>query len=120
VEPKSNPAEDLLAIQLAELGLHFQRQYKYAKGRRFKADFAVWYCAPQYWDLETSLEYDYRLALIEIQGGIFTRQAHSSITGILKDNERLYEACRAEWSVLRFTPQQVNSGRAKEMLKDLL
>jgi len=118
-----NPAEDLLSVHLAELGLHFERQYAYAKGRRFKADFAVW----QPWGVGN---YRYlipgqgypglRLALIEVTGGIYSKQAHGSVTGVLKDNERLNQATLNGWKMLRFTPQQVESGEAKGMIEEAL
>ena len=118
-----NPAEDLLSVHLAELGLHFERQYAYAKGRRFKADFAVW----QPWGVGN---YRYlipgqgypglRLCLIEVTGGIYSKQAHGSVTGVLKDNERLNQATLNGWKMLRFTPQQVESGEAKAMTEEAL
>ena len=107
-KPGSLSMEDLLAVHLTELGLHFERQYVYAPGRRFRADFAVWGPGMQ------------AFALIEVQGGTFTRGAHGSVTGILKDNARLYAAFRAGWHVLRFTPQQVETGEAKRMIEEAL
>lgn len=107
-----NPTEDLLAIHLTELGLHFERQYAYAKGRKLRADFATW-GGHDYRD-------SYRLCLIEVQGGIYTRQAHGSVTGVLKDNERLFEAFKAGWHMIRVTPQQVESGEAKAMIEEVL
>ena len=115
--------EDLLALHLAELGLHSERQFAYAKGRRFKADFAVW----QPWGVGN---YRYlipgqgypglRLCLIEVTGGIYSKQAHGSVTGVLKDNERLNQATLNGWKMLRFTPQQVESGEAKRMVSEAL
>jgi hypothetical protein len=125
-----NEAEELLAVHLQELGLHFDRQFPYAKGRKFKADFAVWRDNPDKRLKEPPPLY--RLALIEVVGGIFqkgkpcpvcgrtNKGAHGSITGILKDNERLFEAFKAGWPMLRFTPQQVESGEAKAMIEAAL
>lgn len=115
MEPKRNPAEDLLAVHLEELGLHFQRQYKYAKGRKFEADFAVWKDPPHWTKLHPE-----RFALIEIQGGIFSRKAHGSIVGILNDNKRLYYAFLNGWNVIRFTVQQVESGEAKQLISEAM
>jgi very-short-patch-repair endonuclease len=42
------------------------------------------------------------------------------VTGVLKDNERLYQAFRNGWPVLRFTPQQVEDGEAREMVREYL
>lgn len=107
-------AETLLAVHLEELGLHFEQQYHYAPGRKFSADFAVWNTHPM-WQLVTT-----RFALIEVQGGVYSKQAHGSVTGILRDNERMYWAFRAGWSVLRFTPDQVKDGTAKAMIAEAL
>ena len=110
-------AEDTLAIHLAELGLHFQRQFAYADGRKFKADFAVWGPGRLGSGVCTT---DDRFALIEVTGGIYSKQAHGSVTGVLKDNERLYHAFLNGWHMIRVTPQQVESGEAKGMIEAAL
>lgn len=82
-------AEDSLADALSLAGgqlAAFERQHPYIPGRRFRADFA-WPAA--------------RL-LAEVQGGVFSRQAHGSITGILADIERGNLAAINGWRVLRF------------------
>ena len=110
--------EDLLALHLTELGLHFVRQYAYSPPRKFRADFAVWWrwrCGRQ-----EGCRLGDRLCLIEVTGGIWTHQAHSSRSGVLKDNERLWHAFRAHWPMVRFTPQQVESGEAKAMVEAAL
>ena len=119
-------AEDLMAIHLTELGLHFVRQYAYSPPRKFRADFAVWWrwrCGRQ-----EGCRLGDRLCLVEVQGGGKAwgkkcplcgrpgRGAHGSIAGVKRDDERLYWAFRAGWHVLRFTPQQVESGEAKKLI----
>ena len=96
-----NPAEDLLAIHLDELGLAYERQFRYVPGRRFRADFAL----PAY-----------RL-LIEVAGGVYTRKAHGSVTGVLADIDRLNRGTILGWRMLRVTPQMVEDGTAKEMVR---
>lgn len=97
-----NPAEDLLAMHLTECNLSFERQFRYAEGRKLRADFAL----PAY-----------RL-LIEVTGGIWGRKAHGSIKGVLADIDRLNEATRNDWRMFRFTPDMVESGQAIEMIAD--
>lgn len=97
-------AEDLLAIHLEELGIEFRRQYEYAAPRKFRADFAI----PSH-----------RL-LIEVQGGIFSKQAHGSISGVLRDNERVNNATLRGWRILRVTPDEVMDGRAKSLVEAAL
>jgi len=109
-----SPAETLLAVHLQELGLHFERQFRYVPGRKFTADFAVWWAKPKRRMKEPPPLY--RLALIEVQGGVYSRQAHGSVTGILKDNDRLYHAFLNHWPMIRFTPDEVMNGTAKAMI----
>ena len=99
-----NITEVLLAIHLAEKGIAFERQYHFVPGRKFRADFAL---------LEPRI-------LIEVQGGVYNRRAHGSITGIVADNERGNFACLHNWKVFRFTPDQVNSGEAIEWIRKTL
>lgn len=88
----------------------FERQYRYAPGRRLRADFA--------WP-------DHRL-LVEVQGGIFRggskggRGAHGSITGILADIDRLNTATLAGYRLLRVTPDMVSSGAALALIEAAL
>ena len=97
-----NEGEELLAIHLAELGVEFERQYPYVPGRKFRADFAI-----------PSIN-----LLIEINGGqLLAIGGHSGPIGIQRDNERLNHAALAGYRVMRFTPKEVKSGAAKEVLR---
>jgi len=78
-----------------------ERQFQYAKGRKLRADFA--------WP-------DHRL-LLEVQGGIYSKQAHGSITGILADIDRSNAAVLNGWRMLRVTPEMVRSGQALELIR---
>lgn len=94
-------AEEFLAGQLREKHIRVTRQYPYAKGRKFKADFYI---------LDTNI-------LVEVNGGIWRTSgknggAHGSISGILKDIERLNLATLNGYALLRFTPSQVEDGSA--------
>ena len=94
-------AEDLLAFQLTAVGIEFARQYLYVPGRKFRADFA---------HLPTRL-------LVHVDGGIFSRQAHGSVSGILADIERLNLGTLNGWRALRVTPQMVSSGEAYTLVE---
>ena len=93
--------EHLLEFHLAELGVPYEHQFAYVPGRKFRADFAL-----------PSLR-----LLVEVQGGIFSRAAHGSVTGILADLERGNEAAIAGWYVLRVTPDEVGDGRALALVR---
>lgn len=96
--------ERSLAVQLTAYGIPFERQFYYAKPRRFRADFAL----PEH-----------RL-LIEVVGGIYNDKAHGSVTGILADIERLNHATRAGYVMLRFTPEMIRRGEAIQWIMELL
>ena len=101
-------AEDLLAWQIKAAGLPEPvRQYYYARPRRFRADFA-WLLPPPF-----SL-------LVEVQGGIYSRRAHGSISGVLADIDRLNSATLAGWRLLRVTPDMVKDGRALALIERAL
>jgi very-short-patch-repair endonuclease len=99
-----NVGEETLAAQLKQAGIAHMRQYRYAPGRRFRADFAV---------------LDARL-LVEVQGGIYNRRAHGSITGVLADMRRGNVAALAGWYVLRVTPDEAADGRALALIQRAL
>ena len=69
------------------------REFKFAEqhGRKFRADFA-WPA----WQL-----------LLEQEGGIFTRQAHGSITGLLRDLEKYNLAATLGYRVIRCVPAKL-------------
>ena len=102
--PPVNVAELLMERHLKDAKIAFVREHHYALPRKLRADF---------WIMGTDL-------LIEIQGGVYSKQAHGSITGILADNERLNEATKHHYRMLRFTPDQVADGTAIEFVKALL
>lgn len=101
-----------MAIHLGELGVEFEREYLYAKPRKLRADFLVKDGA-----FGSVLRHP---IIIEVQGGVFSRQAHGSISGVLADNERLNLATKHGFHMLRFTPDQVMSGEAKRIVAEVL
>ena len=90
-------------MQLDAAGWKVERQYQYAPPRKFAADLFV-----------------AGVVLVEVQGGIYSRQAHGSISGVLKDNERLNEAAIAGLFMMRVTPDQVDSGEALMLVERFL
>lgn len=76
-------------------------EFHYAKPeRKFRADFA--------WPALR--------ILLEVQGGVYTRQAHGSISGVLKDNERSNEANIRGWCLLRVLPRDLYSPATADLL----
>lgn len=69
------------------------REYRFAEPRKFRADF----CWPSHG------------VLVEVEGGIFTRQAHGSITGMLRDIQKYNLAAVHGYRVLRCVPDDLCS-----------
>lgn len=101
--------EDLRALFLSRLTLlwpehpDFEEQYRYASPRLFRADFA---------------HVSSRL-LIELEGGVFTRGAHGSVSGILSDMERSRIASAGWWRVFRVGRKELeeNPGAVVDLLR---
>ena len=97
-------AEHWLGLLMLDAGLSFERQYPYVEGRKFRADFAF---------IEQRL-------LVEVTGGIWNRQAHGSVSGVLADNARLNAATIAGWRLLRVRPDEVEDGTALDLIQRAL
>jgi very-short-patch-repair endonuclease len=89
--------EESLAFQLKALGIEFEREYRWNKTRRWRADFKV---------------ADF---LVEIEGGAFNG-GHRRGVEANKDCERSNDAVMRGWAVLRFTPYMVETGEAVETI----
>ena len=82
----------------------FEREFAFAKPRRFRADFA-W---PE------------RMVLVEIEGGVWSGGRHTRGAGFTKDCEKYCEAAMRGYTVLRFTSDHVKSGYAINVTKRIL
>lgn len=95
--------EDLLAFQLAQSNIKFERQYKFCPNRKWRADF---YIRP--------------MILAEVQGLVNLNvglSRHTTIKGYTLDCERNNEAQLLGYMLLQFTQQQVKNGLALETIK---
>ncbi len=96
-----------LALQIRALGLPEPiREYQAIKGRKFRFDFA--WVAPEH-----------RL-LVEVNGGTYTKGAHSTGVGIARDYEKANLAVLQGWRVLTFDGKAVKSGEAVEVIRQAL
>ena len=94
-----------LALQIRALGLPEPvREYPAITGRKFRFDFA-WL--------------EHRL-LVEVNGGTYTKGAHSTGLGIARDYEKANLAQLAGWRVLMFDGKAVKSGEAVEVIRQAL
>lgn len=94
-----------LALQIKALGLPEPvREYRAIKGRKFRFDFA-WL--------------DARL-LVEVNGGTYTRGAHSTGQGIARDYEKIRLGQDCGWKVYPFDGKAIKSGEAVEIIRQAL
>ena len=94
-----------LALQIRALDLPEPvREYQAITGRKFRFDFA-WL--------------EHRL-LVEVNGGTYTKGAHSTGRGIARDYEKANLATLDGWRVLMFDGKAVKSGVAVEVIRQAL
>ncbi len=98
--------EDLLLFQMQAVGLDPEREFMFAKplGRRFRSDFC----------------FKNKRLLIEVEGGIWSKGAHSRPAGILRDMEKNNLATLLGYVCLRFSAEQVHDGSALTMIEKVL
>jgi very-short-patch-repair endonuclease len=97
--------EDLFAFQLDALGLTgYVREYPAIPGRKFRFDFAF---------VKERL-------LVEVNGGTYTKGAHSTGRGIARDYEKANLAVLQGWRVLSFDGKAIKSGEAVEVIRQAL
>jgi hypothetical protein len=78
-------------------------EYRFAPPRKFRADYA-W---PEYG------------ILLEQEGGVYTGQAHGSVTGILRDMEKYNLAAVRGWRVIRVLPSAMLSNETITLLQQI-
>lgn len=108
-------AETLLAVQLEQAGIPFEREYRFAPPRRWRADFLAWnpaYSGPRMADRTAYL--------VEIDGGGYVAGRHSRGSGMEKDAEKQSAAAILGYRVIRATPRQVEDGRALSWIRQAL
>lgn len=91
-------ADILLECQIKELGIPWEKEFKFHPDRKWRFDFAI--------------ESDFHRVAIEIEGAAFTSGRHTRGAGFVGDMEKYNEAAFYGWKVLRFTPRQVLDGSA--------
>lgn len=97
--------EETLALHLRAHGIPFEREYRFAPPRRWRADFA---------------HIDARL-LIEVEGGTWQKVSrHKSGIGYAADCEKYNAATEQGWRVLRYTTEMVRAGDAVAQIVRIL
>lgn len=98
--------EELLAFQIKAAGIASpEREYMFAKPRRFRADFA--------WVAEK--------LLVEIDGGLYVaRSGHRTASGVMRDMEKGNLAALKGYLYLRFNAEQIRDGSALGVIETVL
>ena len=113
-----SPAETLLAVQLEQAGIPFEREYRFHPTRRWRADFAIvlfrhpsepLYAAPDQVDI-----------LVEVEGGAYVQGRHTRGPAFEADCEKYAAAAILGYRVIRVTPRQVDDGRALSWIRQAL
>lgn len=87
--------EETLAIHLRARGIAFEREYRFAPPRRWRADFRI----------------GERL-LVEVEGGIWVQGRHNRASSIEADFAKYNAATVLGFTVLRYSTAMVTSGEA--------
>ena len=95
----------MMFVKLIETELHLKviKEFQFNPNRKWKADYYI---------PELNL-------LIEQEGGVYTRQAHGSISGILRDIEKYNSATQLGYKILRFTPKQLYTMEALDAIREI-
>ena len=107
--------EEQLALQLKAAHIEFKREFRPWEDRRYRFDF----CIPkaQWCGMSASL---FNRFLIEVQGGIWQKGAHSSGIGITRDCEKFCLAAIDGYLVMPVTPDQIKSGKALQWIEQAI
>ena len=98
--------EERFALQLRLHKIEYEREYQFAKPRKWRADFFI-----------VGFKAD---ILVEIEGGIWNRGRHNRGSGFQNDCLKYNASQLLGYKLLRGTPEMVRSGLLLEQLKELL
>lgn len=107
-------AELTLAAQLEQAGIPFEREFRFAPPRRWRADFLVKF-GP--WSNTVVIPSGF---LIEIDGGGYVAGRHTRGAGFEADCEKQSAAAILGYRVIRCTPRQVENGDALSWIRQAL
>lgn len=110
---RRSAAEVLLAVQLEQDGIPFVREYPFAApNRKWRSDFCILGD-----EQRAGPTVDF---LVEIDGGSWVGGRHVTGSGFEADLEKLNAAALLGYRCLRFTPAQVEDGRALAVIRQAL
>ena len=96
--------EVILATALRALNIEFDQEFKFHPSRMWRADFHL----------------KGKKILVEVEGGIWSNGRHTRGKGYLGDLEKYNAATMMGYQVIRFSTEQVKSGKAIEQILNLI
>ncbi len=96
--------EAVLSQHLRTLKIEFEQEFKFHPTRKWRADFHL----------------KGRKILVEVEGGIWSNGRHTRGKGYLGDLEKYNEATMMGYQVIRFSTEQVKSGKAIEQIEKMV
>jgi hypothetical protein len=111
---KFNEANVLLEAHMRELGLQYRVEFAFHSKRKWRFDYVLVNIKG------TSTTLTHPMIAIEIEGGTWIQGRHSRPMGMQGDVDKYNEAARLGWYVIRFTTQDVLTGKAREFLRSWL
>ena len=96
--------EQTLSLQLKVLKIEFESEFKFHPTRKWRADFHL----------------KGKKILVEVEGGIWSNGRHTRGKGYLGDLEKYNEATMMGYQVIRFSTEQVKSGKAIEQIEKMV
>lgn len=113
-------AELLLAAQLDQAGIPYEREYRFHPKRRWRFDFVV--IEEKVVDVSRLFRLrptELATIAVEVEGGSYTG-GHKRGRAYESDCDKNNEAMRLGWRIYRFTPAQVEDGRAIAFIQEAL
>ena len=96
--------EAILSQHLRTLKIEFEQEFKFHPTRKWRADFHL----------------KGKKVLVEVEGGIWSNGRHTRGKGYLGDLEKYNEATMMGYQVIRFSTEQVKSGKAIEQIEKMV
>jgi len=103
-EKIQSEGEVILATALRALNIEFDQEFKFHPSRMWRADFHL----------------KGKKILVEVEGGIWSNGRHTRGKGYLGDLEKYNAATMMGYQVIRFSTEQVKSGKAIEQILNLI
>lgn len=100
--PIRSKLEETFALQVRAYGLAKpEREFRFDKARRWRADFAWPACK----------------LLVEVEGGVWSGGRHTRAAGFVADCDKYNRAAELGYAILRFTAEHIKAGTAIQLVE---